>query len=193
MRITADEIASASVAVALVGVVVAIVSARSARRSEKAADRSAAAAERSATAAEGYLAVESERILRDSRPRLSGVAEQHPGGRGTLTVTLDSDEPLTALDVWIPPEQGTWFAASSPGVQDPDDDQQFSFRAFSHANGGRPSGLGPRVSVTWQVRMEGTAPDEFRVEADCYGRSGRHWPNVLIMAKVEPDIAGTMW
>ena len=102
--------------VSAVAVLVAIVSAVYVRQNAVAADRSAKAAEDSARAAKDSLAIEAARRLEERRPRLSGRIERAKG-RHELTVTLESDERLSLLQLQIPPGQGVSFRPNTDSVR----------------------------------------------------------------------------
>lgn len=180
MSVTPDEIASAAVVVALASAVYAGVSAR--------------AAKRSAAAAEGSLQIEREQHLRASRPELSGEVRLLPGGRRELRITLDSDEPLTGMDIWISHGQNVWFHGQ-PGVHPPAEGETVPYRAFAYAPDGRPGGLQPRQALTWPLlTARGRIPSQVKVEADCRGERGRRWNSVFIEARlVQTDPTQTIW
>ena len=144
----------------------------------------------SADAATGVRAIQAGRRLAERRPRLSG----HVGRIGStyrLTVTLESDEPLAAMDVRIPYEaggslQGVSFAVNIYGVY-PVSPGQRAYRASAcDPLTGEPSGLQPRDTAIWKVEVDDNRADTLRLEATCRGEAGEVWDAVLIQAHVDP-------
>jgi hypothetical protein len=179
MMVTANEIASAAVVVALASAVYAGVSARAARRS--------------AAAAEESLQIEREQHLRASKPTLSGQLRLLTGGRRELIITLESDEALTGMDIWISPDQGVRFHGQ-PGVHPPPPGEPVPYRAFAYDTEGKPGGLRPRQSMTWPVLAPGRIPPIVKVEADCRADRGMRWNPVLIEARLtQTDPTRTVW
>lgn len=144
----------------------------------------------SADAATGVRAIEAGRRLAERRPRLSGNVGRI-GSTYRLTVTLESDEPLAAMDVRIPYEaggslQGVSFALNIHGVY-PVSPGQRAYRGFAcDLLSGEPSGLQPRDTAIWKVEVENKRADTLRLEATCRGEAGEVWDTVLIQAPVDP-------
>jgi hypothetical protein len=186
--VTPNEISSAALAVAVVSAAFAGVSAAASRRAAKAAAQSA-------TAGESSVGIDAAREQRATRPRLSGYVAFVNERSRALTITLESAEALTALEVWLPQEQGACFVRGAPGVHDPQPGEPAPCRASafdSHA--GKPAALRPRQSVTWPLTVSFDRGREvLRMEADCRGEHGRHWPAVLVEAAIEPDPSTTVW
>jgi len=172
----------ASLVVSLVSVLVAIASVVYARQAAVAADRSAKAAEKSAQVAKGSLAIEAARRLEERRPRLSGkiMKIRRPY---ELWVTLESDERLSWLEVWIPPGQGVSFRPNAEGVETPPG-ADAAWCAFSHT-GGEPDGMDPRDTMTWPVEIKrGLNNRTIQIEATCHGEHNEVWESVLIEAPI---------
>src|SRR5215813_6269745 len=144
----------------------------------------------SADAAMAVRAIEAGRRLGERRPRLSGNVGRI-GSTYRLTVTLESDEPLAAMDVRIPYEaggslQGVSFAPNISGVY-PVSSGQRAYRAFAcDPLSGEPSGLRPRDTAIWKVEVDDKRADTLRLEATCRGEAGEMWDAVLIQAPVDP-------
>lgn len=174
----------ASLVVSLVSVLVAIVSAVYARHNAVAADRSAKAAEDSAQAAKGSLAIEAARHLEKRRPRLSGRIK-NVRGPYELSVTLESDERLSLLELQIPSGQGVSFRPNTDGVDTPPG-ADAAWCAFSYF-GDSPDGMEPRETMTWPVKVKRGLNDRtIRIEATCHGEHDELWESVLIEAPIEP-------
>lgn len=148
---------------------------------------------REVSAAEGALAIERGRRLEERRPRLSGKVERVvTRSRGVvfrLKVTLESDEPLTAMELTIPAGQNVVFKCDTPGVDVPGPDGTCS--AFSYQTMGKdpkyqPAGIRPREPMTWEVELSRGHMKMLRVEATCHDLNGESWDSVLITAPVEP-------
>ena len=172
----------ASLVVSLVSVLVAIASVVYARQTAVAADRSAKAAEESAQAANGSLAIEASRRLEERRPSLTGkiMKIRRPY---ELRVTLESDERLSWLEVWIPSGQGVNFLPNAEGVETPPG-VDAAWCAFSH-NGGERDGMDPRDTVTWPVEIKrGLTNRTIRIEATCHGEHNEVWGSILIEAPI---------
>ena len=175
----------ASLVVSFVSVLVAIVSVVYARQTGVAADRSAKAADDSAQAAKGSLAIEAARRLEERRPRLSGRIKKV---RGTyaLLVTLESDERLSLLELYISSDKGVHFRANAEGVETPSS-ANAAWCAFSHT-GGEPDSMEPRETMAWPVEVKrGINNRTIQVEATCHGEDDELWESVLIEAPIESD------
>jgi len=109
-----------------------------------------------------------------------------------LVVTLESNEPLTAMEVNIPPSQGVTFDRNVYGVY-PVKPGNVALSAFSYNSNGEPTGMQPRGSMTWKVDLTEGHVNTLRLEANCHGSAGEQWNSVMIAAPVEPDISKTVW
>jgi hypothetical protein len=191
MRLTPDEIASASAVVALASAIFTGLSLRWVRQSAAAAKRAATAAEQSAAADQGSLALQSGQDTAGSKPRLTAAVKLRPGGPRDLVITLNSGRALTSMDVSLPENQDIWFIPGTPGIhpEPPEFTARRSFRAFAFDTGtGLPAGLLPGRSVEWSVTLADRdhPPADLRVEADCHGENDLHWPEVVVIAPVDP-------
>ena len=144
---------------------------------------------RSAKAEEGTLAIETARRLKERQPQLSARIEKIGISPDTyqLRVTLDSDEPLRALDIEMEWAQGFAFQIGSFGIY-PSEPNEVPLRAFAHdMSDNKPAGIMPRKSMTWRLALPGTDIGPVRLEATCYGEHGERWERVLIVAELEAD------
>jgi hypothetical protein len=172
----------ASLVVSLLSVLVAIASVVYARRTAVAADRSAKAADDSAQAAKGSLAIEAARRLEERRPRLSGRIKKFRRPY-ELWVTLESDEPLSSLELHIPSGQGVSFRPNANGVETLPG-ANAACCAFSHT-AGEPDSMDPRDTMTWPVEVvRGLNNRTIQIEATCYGEHDEVWESVLIEAPI---------
>jgi len=143
----------------------------------------------SARTAAGALAIEAARRLEERRPRLSGKIEKIGISPDTyqLRVTLDSDEPLSGLDVEMEWTQGFAFQKGGFGIH-PSDPGEVALRAFAHnRSDNKPAGIMPRKSMSWPVALVGANAGPARLEATCYGEHGERWDRVFFMAELEAD------
>jgi hypothetical protein len=171
----------ASLLVAILALVVAAASAIYTRRQ-------AIYTKRQATASEGALAIERSRHLEERCPRLSGRVERFvTRTRGPVTelkVTLESNEPLAAMELDILAGQGVTFGRDVHGVHavEPGD---VALRGFSYGPGGEPAGMQPRRSMTWEVNLSKGHVVTLQMEATCHGLAGERWASVMIAAPIE--------
>jgi hypothetical protein len=167
--------ALASLIVAIMAILIAIASAGYTRRQ--------------AIANAGLYEIERARHLEERRPRLSGRIERigHSPDAYQLRITLNSNEPLTALDIEMPWTGGFAFQRGGFGVY-PAMPGEVSLRAFAYdRSDNEPTGVQPRGSVTWRMDLVGSSLDPVHFEATCHGEDEAHWDRVLIKAEVEAD------
>jgi hypothetical protein len=169
----------ASLIVAILALMVAIASAIYTRRE--------------VSATEGALAIERGRRLEERRPRLSGKVERvvtrSRGAVFRLKVTLESDEPLTAMELTIPAGQNVAFKCDTPGVDMPGPDgicSAFSYQTMGKDPKYQSAGIRPREPMIWEVELRRGHVKLLRVEATCHGLNGERWGSVLITAPVKP-------
>src|ERR1035438_3678266 len=170
--------AIASLVLAILAIVIAALSALYTRRQ--------------AVAAAGVHEIEHSRRLGERRPRLSGKVERLATGLCRLVVTLESDEPLTAMQVTIPHGQGVTFDRNVYGVWPGASPGQVALTAFTYDVAGNPAGLKPRGVASWKVDVAEEHEDTLQLEATCRGLADEQWDSVLIKAPVEPDISKTV-
>jgi hypothetical protein len=182
--VSSHLMALASLLVAVLALVIAVASAVYTRRQ--------------ATASEGVLAIERSRRLEERRPKLTGKVErvERVGRAETetrLVVTLESNEPLAAIELTIPVGQGITFRRLDFGGVRPVRPGSAVLAAFSYDIGGGPIGMRPRDSMSWSVDLAQEHVNTLRLEASCHGTNGEQWDSVMIAAPVEPDISRTVW
>jgi hypothetical protein len=100
-----------------------------------------------------------------------------------LWVTLESDERLSWLEVWIPSGQGVSFTPNAEGVETPPG-ADAAWCAVSHT-GGELDGMDPRDTITRPVEiLAGLNNGTIQIEATCHGEHNEMWESVLIEAPI---------
>jgi hypothetical protein len=173
-------VAIASFVLSIVAIVVALLSALYTRSQ--------------AIATTGLRRIEDARRLEERRPRLSGIVDSVAGRRGRLVITLDSDEPLSAVELTISSNviQGIAFDRNVYGVWPLARPGQPALNAFTYGLNNEPAGIQPRASASWAVDIAEEHVDTLQLEATCHGPAGERWDAVLIRAPVQPDISKTV-
>jgi hypothetical protein len=145
---------------------------------------------RQAAAAEGALAIERGRRLEERRPKLNGrverVVTRSKGPITQLVVTLESNEPLAALELNIPAGQNVTFDRDVHGVH-PVEPGDLALSAFSYSPSGESAGIQPRDSMIWKVNFARGHRNTIRLEATRHGLAGERWDSIMIAAPIEPN------
>ncbi|HVB45255.1 MAG TPA: hypothetical protein VNF47_21475 [Streptosporangiaceae bacterium] len=169
----------ASLVIALIALVIALLSAIYTRRQ--------------AVEAAGLHEIERARHLEERRPTLSGEIKRLGGATARLDVTLESHEPLSAVEVVIPRGQGITFDRNVYGVV-PVKPGNVALAAFAcNPYTGDAAGMEPRGTVSWKIDLADKHVSDLRLEAICHGPAGQRWDAILIRAHVQPDISKTVW
>jgi len=148
---------------------------------------------RQAVATAGVHEIERSRRLDERRPRLSAKIDRLGATSGRLVVTLESDEPLSAVELAIPEGQGVTFNRNVVGVH-PVRPGDLAHHAFTYDPLlDKPTGIRPRESASWAVDIAEKHVGTLRLDATCPGMAGESWGSVLITARVEPDMGQTVF
>jgi hypothetical protein len=109
-----------------------------------------------------------------------------------LQITLETDERLAAVEVWIPYGQGVAFQVidghRNEGVVPVEGGDARS--AFVYDYTGAPGGMRPHQSSVWALEIQPEHADVLRLEATCHGMADEHWDLVLITVPLPPPSPG---
>jgi hypothetical protein len=98
-----------------------------------------------------------------------------------LKITLETDEPLSGVEVEIAPHQGVAFRFVYGVVPIRPGEIALAAFVYSHYTG-EPGPMQPHDSETWAIEIRPEHSDVLRVDATCHGHEGELWESVLITA-----------